>query len=284
MEENLNQENSRVPTIPAVFESPTALTAPVIQTTGKGWKLAILMSVFVLAGSIVYSGYQFSQKPTVPPVVYQPTPVIQLSPTPTPLPADLSAEAKKAQEEASAKAGDPTADWKTYTNNKYNFSIQYPIDFKTNEITSQYDDTFSVDITNQQMEREQGVDDDKMVISVIVGRKDFKRTDFYYGGYEWTRSVLELLSNVQNGVNEDHKYDTITKLESINVVGFTGAKYKAIPKQGTATEGFSTLNVALMKGDKTFLISGHTGNDILIFNTPYSKTFNQILSTFKFLE
>ena len=37
--------------------------------------------------------------------------------TPTPLPT-----------EASAKAGDPTANWKTYTNSKYGFSFMYPSD------------------------------------------------------------------------------------------------------------------------------------------------------------
>lgn len=180
----------------------------------------------------------------------------------------------------SQQASNSVTDWKTYTNQKYNFSIQYPNDFKTNEITSQFDDTF-VGITNQQTERERGVDDDKMAISIITGGKDFKRTDFYYGGYEWTKSILESLSNVQNGVNKDHKYDTITKLGDINVAGFTGVKYKAIPKQGTATEGFSTINVALMKGDKTFLISGYTGNDILIFNKPYAEIFDQVVNTFK---
>lgn len=181
---------------------------------------------------------------------------------------------------ATSTLKNPIPNWETYTNQKFNFSIQYPNDFKTSEMTSQYNDTFGIEITNQRTEREYGVDADTMTIYVIVGGSDFKITGFYYGGYKWTKSIIESLSDAQNGVSKDHAYDMITKLESINVNGLTGIKYKAIPKQGTDTEGFSTLNVALIKGEQTFLISGHTGDDTLIFETPYSEIFSKVVNSF----
>ena len=41
-----------------------------------------------------------------------------------------------------------TADWKTYTNSKYSFSVKYPTAFTTQEATSTVDQTFQVDFIN----------------------------------------------------------------------------------------------------------------------------------------
>lgn len=62
-----------------------------------------ILAVFILVLGIVI-GYKFSQKPA------QPTPAPEAVATPTP---------------------DPTADWKTYTNDQYKFVFKYPNNWST---------------------------------------------------------------------------------------------------------------------------------------------------------
>lgn len=49
--------------------------------------------------------------------------------TPKPLPTPLPAEAS-AKEEALTKEGDPTVNWKTYTNDKDGYSVKYPPEYR----------------------------------------------------------------------------------------------------------------------------------------------------------
>lgn len=106
MEEVNNPEVSQP--VESEIKVVSAVTPP--PTSGNWWKISFLMVGLVLAGSIAYAGWQFSQKQTV---VSQPTP--------TPLPA-----------EASAKEGDPTADWTTYHDN--GFLFKHPIDWIVNPV------------------------------------------------------------------------------------------------------------------------------------------------------
>ncbi|MEX2028197.1 MAG: hypothetical protein WD988_01720 [Candidatus Curtissbacteria bacterium] len=185
---------------------------------------------------------------------------------------------------SSSPAADETADWKTYTNAKYKFSIKYPEDFKISEYTNEEDQTFTFSITNQQAERERGIDPDKISISVIPGGKDFQRKDFYYGGYEWTKSVVDALSKTPDGTSKEHKYDDITKTNNITTGTFTGVRYKSIPSNRVPHEGIAQLNVALLDNERTFLIAGYTGDDQLIFTKPYTDIFDKVVSTFKFAQ
>lgn len=66
--------------------------------------LSGIVGVLVFAGA-VFGAYRFGQRQVQP----------ASKPAPTPLPS-----------EAPAKEGDPTANWKTYTNTKYDYSIRYP--------------------------------------------------------------------------------------------------------------------------------------------------------------
>lgn len=82
----------------------TNLTTPVIQTQKPNWLLFALVGMLILTVGIVagvlIGKYIYTLKPTL---------------SPSPLPS-----------EASAKEGDPTANWKTYTNIKYGYSLKYP--------------------------------------------------------------------------------------------------------------------------------------------------------------
>jgi len=66
--------------------------------------LFVILGLLV-AGGLVYAGMNIGKKQT-PTVVVPPV----IEPTPTP---------------------DPTADWKTYTNSEYGYSIKYPTSFTT---------------------------------------------------------------------------------------------------------------------------------------------------------
>jgi hypothetical protein len=77
--------------------------------------LGAFLGVLILAGA-AFGIYQYAQNQ------------IPLEPTPTPLPS-----------ETSVKEGDPTADWETYTNTKYRYSIRYSKEselFEVGETTS----------------------------------------------------------------------------------------------------------------------------------------------------
>jgi hypothetical protein len=86
------------------------LPAPSFWERAKINKSKIFVSVlgiFVFAGA-VFGAYKLGQRQVQPP---QPTPTPEVA-TPTP---------------------DPTADWKTYTNTEYGYSIKYPKDWNTSE-------------------------------------------------------------------------------------------------------------------------------------------------------
>ena len=73
----------------------------------------ILLAVGLIVGiGVTFAYFQFKSKPTPQP--QQPT-VIQSTPT------DLSSETQVLEDE--------TANWKTYTNNKYNFTLKVPSNF-----------------------------------------------------------------------------------------------------------------------------------------------------------
>lgn len=73
--------------------------------------LAGVLGIFVFAGA-VFGAYKLGTRQA------QPTP----QPTPTPLPSETLVE-----------EGDPTANWKTYTNTKYRYSFKYPLDTQMGE-------------------------------------------------------------------------------------------------------------------------------------------------------
>ena|SRR3989344_1091106 len=94
--------------------APIVSPAPVSPPPKKSFHpiLTTFLILFLLAATSVFA-YQNMQ-------LQRQIAILQVQPTPTPLPA-----------EASAKEGDPTANWKTYTNDKYGYSFKYPEDIET---------------------------------------------------------------------------------------------------------------------------------------------------------
>lgn len=109
----MDQKNINNPQTESVVNQPTAV--PVSPTPKPKSKLPLVLVVIVLlvmvgVGGIVLGKYLSGSKTseTVQPVVT----VTTTTPTPT---------------------ADPTANWKTYTNAKYNFSVKYPDSWFSND-------------------------------------------------------------------------------------------------------------------------------------------------------
>ncbi len=111
--ENIPAQNPAIAESPApqIPTTPQPIAPPPSSKSFFSTKI-ILLIVFLLI--LLGSGGTYlalSSKPKPQPIVPKPTPTSASTPLPT---------------EASVKAGDPTTSWKTYMNDKYNYSVKYP--------------------------------------------------------------------------------------------------------------------------------------------------------------
>ncbi len=201
----------------------TLSTTPVNQTLKTNWPLFSLMGVLVLMAGISIGL------------------LISASLTPTP-------------------STDPTANWKTYTNSKYNFTFKYPDNKRVVFDTIGY-----------------GVLSKHMVISISLYSNGFQMPKFNTGFKgELTFSITVVPTpdnNVVNWVKEESRltwiYDArVEKSVMDNLPGYTLVEQK--------------------KGLNKLVITNHNNNLFLINAYGESKyaindMFTQILSTFKFL-
>jgi hypothetical protein len=81
----------------------------------------------ILVGGLVVAGFQVRKSQQQVLITLTPTPSLSIIPTEpiTPTPT---------LKPASTIAFDQTADWKTYTNTKHNFSVKYPIDWTVKDV------------------------------------------------------------------------------------------------------------------------------------------------------
>jgi len=85
----------------------------------KTWLKIVFLSILgiILAVGLVFAGYKLGQRSIYPELDEGPTPTPIVEATPTP---------------------DLTANWKTYTNIKYGYSIKYPLDWSFEEETARF--------------------------------------------------------------------------------------------------------------------------------------------------
>lgn len=88
-----------------ISQNPVPATPPVQPQKGKKMMLMIVVHAIVIAtiGYLVYQNMQFRKQISL----LQPTPIASITPTVLP-------------------TTDPTANWKTYINNKYKYEIKFP--------------------------------------------------------------------------------------------------------------------------------------------------------------
>jgi len=115
MEENIVQDQTNQPT--EVQNQPP-----------KPWLKIVLLGLvgLIVVGGLVFAGYKLGQREEQAKLP-QPTPVSFLTPTSTPTPTPKTSPITVvATPSELTPTPDPTADWKTYTNTKYGYSIKYP--------------------------------------------------------------------------------------------------------------------------------------------------------------
>lgn len=113
MEKQASQDLVQVPVLEVPVKSLSAQAGSKFPTVP-----ALLVILLLLLSAAGYLYYQNQQLKTML-ASYQPTPTPLVSPKPT------------------AQADDPTANWKTYTNLKYGYSIKYPLGFSTEQIVAE---------------------------------------------------------------------------------------------------------------------------------------------------
>lgn len=217
-------------------QSPTPETTPSDQPRkiySKNWKKLVL--IYLIIGAIIYAGvYYFVLSKQSSKPYYQPVTKTVASPTPA----------------SNAAAADPTADWKTYTNNKYGLS--YPknwiIDAQPNNII----------VTSNDYERKdvQGISTiaNGIEISVQIEVADAESTDALKAYYD--------SPNTHPGYKKNFTFSTLGGLKAVKSdCGHyeEGICYEVIINNSHYTLRYSPAKQAL-----------------------HLKEFDQILSTFKF--
>lgn len=150
---------------------------------------------------------------------------------------------------------DPTADWETYTNNEYGFTIKYPLAAK--------------------IRTEQPPSNDKMFIFAIdspnvVFDRMFKSGDYSFEISIQTQKNFPAISDYLNFQKEHNTYKEVTPTTINNVSGY---KFET---DGYATTNFHYQGFVTKNDDLYITVNYFTDQDL--------KMFDQILSTLKFVD
>lgn len=226
------------------MDNSTQETIVKTPVTNSRWlrTFSIGLGVIGVGLAIGIGGYLLGSNKTqtqAPPVISQ------ISPTPTP---------------------DPTANWKTFTSQKYGFSVKYPANLLAQEETGY---AYNLGIT-------QGRAADGSAyfhnFDIFIVPTTFDNTDTV--GYDYLTSSWINGLNALN-VGDSKSFDTLIfkRLPDIQVAGQNALVVEVDPKNGNGT---SQQRVFLKKGSYTYMLEkDYNSVDELI-------DFQNFLSTFKF--
>lgn len=163
---------------------------------------------------------------------------------------------------APAATTDPTVNWKTYTNTKYNFSIQYPKEWYIQATVQNTDGAGYANVT--------GKDD---IISIFLNKSSPVKPAINIG-------VQKLVGTLEQWVAKDQQTMEISH----------NPDYQEIKQYEVSLNGIKTLVLEATRGDnhtKTYYFKSENENyfiSIAEWNTVNvdKSNLDQILSTFKF--
>lgn len=216
--------------------STGSLTTSKLSASQKG--LAPILIVLLIAAAVGgYFIYQNQIKPTLPPIT-QPTPSQIAAPAPTDADTTVNTEASR------------SANWKTYTNSKYGFSLKYPAGYVIKE-------------------------DGSGVIQIADSEKSFTELSNFITIDPRLVGMYANYANAIQKAREQFKNDTIENTE--NGIKFTSKPY-TLPFVNNGKQQLYRLNVYYMYqgGAMTTTFNNEPINNI--------HKYDQILSTFKFLD
>lgn len=222
--------------------------------------LGSLLGILVFAGA-VFGAYKLGQK--------QIQPVSQ--PTLTPLPSEVSTE-----------EGDPTANWKTYTNTEYGFEFKYPINWSTYDNTQKTNSkTLELYLLNVP-EGTPWPDDFLGVVKVYKGISDL--TQWFHSEVEFTEAKKQEFINLAkaSGYNDIAISDLSQSYIQTTVSGYPVIEQTILCHRQNCYFMAGPQNKKdyyFKKGDTVVLISFLT-----LFPDETFPILDKIASTFKFLE
>ena len=117
------------PTLPSATPKMSSVPAPETKEISaeplkkKGWLkiLLIILLAIILGAGLFYTGYIYGQKKAHIPQTPQPTQTPKLTATPSP-----------SSEATTTPTTDSTANWNSYSNTKYGYTVKYPQGWESN--------------------------------------------------------------------------------------------------------------------------------------------------------
>lgn len=214
---------------PSVSPNPQSPVLP-----KKASKLSLILLVILVVGIFGAVAFWLGKSSKKPKIVAQPTPTLVPETNPT---------------------SDPTADWMTFANTDYDFSLKYPSDLvnlRHREASPDFEFCF---------------DQDFIECPVYIGILDIT--------YE--SEVAELEKEWQLMKENPQRIKSFDTLEDFELLGKKGKRISGY----AVTSGREYYSVFFPKGGKTYNLSFDM--EPTAKKKGYSETtFNQILSTFKF--
>ncbi len=205
------------------------------------WIIVGGLVIVIAGGALFYTNYSNNRTKSFL------TPTVSQTPQPTPV--------------------DETANWKTYTNNKYAFSLNYPPNWKIEENMGSAI-FFSIESPDYKFD-----DNNKVEEQVTVGTKISFNILSSTGNYSEPKEG-EIPTLYFDTVNNKQIMDKISNITNITIDGRKAAKYDL---QRLFKEPLLRTRADIV--DKTFVYRIE-----MMYVSPISKNiFDDILSTFKFL-
>ena len=216
--------------------------------------LLLIVAVLGAAGYFAYSrGYTNSFLPKPSPII---TPRPLLTPLPTPKPTSTP---------------DPTANWKTYTNTTYKYSLKYPSDWEVQgeggeDPTQAFAPNFSSTCNFNGGDRCAN-----LVISLIGGYKEGENLEYYF--------------NIGSNNDSHIRTQDIISEKDIVVGGEKALEIKyRLPKADIGYENEPAIEIHAVHDNSVLLIQYGEEQKTSFSELKYEDLFNHILSTFKFTQ